>query len=115
MEPNNHPKAKRIVKAAPAAPAAPEIQTTSPEEAAHQKRMATDREYAEEFLKNSMPEGRTFCVTLEVVNPRLTRELFEATKDQNKLIAGCKVHTVWAGDVAGEYTALRVAVKKLMS
>lgn len=66
--------------------------------------MATDRAYAEDFIRNSVGQGKIFTLTFEAVDPMLTRELFEAahsyTKDPKaaKLIAGCKVLTIYSGD-----------------
>lgn len=118
---------QKQVSASGSAPSAEPAKAMSPEEQ-HQHRMATDRNYAEQFLRNSAPKGRIFTVTMECVDPMASMALFQACRARGDvlklvpegtippvgpLLAGCHVLTVYTVDLSNELVKLKATLGEL--
>ena len=79
----------------------------------HARRMSTDRAYAENFIKNSMPKGRVFTVCFEVEDELETQKLFAAVQPTGPLVAGCRVKTIYSGDAISHLLTIQNYVKAL--
>lgn len=58
----------------------PKKQSVAANEAEHIRKMATDRAYAETFLKNSAAPGAEFTVVFKCVDPLQTVQIFQAAR-----------------------------------
>lgn len=127
--PTDKPKQPEPVSPAPESPPAPVVLTAKEQQDAHQKRMATDREYAAKFLARTMSNGQAFCVTFICVDPFESQKFFEALESQIQptkeelaagkkapelvLINGCKVQCVYSGDIGRAYAQLKQQLAQL--
>ena len=85
-------------------------------EAEHNKRIASgDREYIENYFKNSAKKGHVFSVTLVCDDPFLSQQLWQSVQPDSKiLVAGCKVATIFGGDLGAAHVVIKQQLQQLL-